>query len=123
MKRIAIFLVLLTALLVSASFALADDGGKGKGKDKQKNAKAESAQKCRNISLKGTAAATTFSVTVDKANKAGRDLKTASITFSGKVNINAQLCADSSGSAASASTLKLRNLKVAKAASSEDDDD
>jgi hypothetical protein len=111
MKRIGVLLTLLAAVLVAASFAFADDGGKGK--DKQKDA-----QKCRNISLKGTAPATTFTVTVDKANKAGRDLKTATVTFSGKVHLNAQLC--SGDSSASASTLKLRNLKVGKTASSGD---
>src|SRR6476619_2471269 len=103
MKRIAVLLVLLSALLVGASFAFADSGGgKGKGKDKQTDS-----QKCDNVSLKGTAPATTFTVTVDKANKAGRDLKTATVTFSGKVGLNAQLC--SSGDAAG-STLMLRNL-------------
>ena len=115
-RRIAVLLVLLSALLVGASFAFADDGGKGKGKEKN-------AQKCRNVSLKGVAPATTFTVEVQKANKAGRDLKTATITFSGKVNINAQLCSGDSGSSASASSLKLRNLKVAKQAASEEDDD
>jgi len=118
MKRIAVLLVLLSALLVGASFAFADDGGgKGKGKDKQTNApNGDSGQKCHNVSLKGTAPATTFTVTVEKANKAGRDLKTATVTFSGKVGLNAQLC--SSGDAAG-STLMLRNLKVAKTSSSD----
>src|SRR4051812_3710128 len=111
MKRIAVLLVLLSALLVGASFAFADDGGdKGKGKDKQTDS-----QKCHNVSLKGTAPATTFTVTVEKANKAGRDLKTATVTFSGQVRINAQLCAGDTS--ATASTLQLRNLKVAKASS------
>ena len=114
MKRLSAVALVFCLGLLAASFAFADDGGKGnKGQDKQKDA-----QKCHNVSLKGTAPATSFTVTVDKANKAGRDLKTATVTFSGKVNINAQLCsADSSGSAASSSTLKLRNLKVGKASS------
>jgi len=112
MKRIAVLLVLLSALLVGASFAFADDGG-DKGKDKKTDS-----QKCHNVSLKGTAPATTFTITVEKANKAGRDLKTATVTFSGKVGINAQLC--SSGDAAAGTTLKLRNLKVAKTSSADD---
>ena len=61
----------VTALLVGASFAFADDGGdKGKGKDKQTDS-----QKCHNVSLKGTAPATTFTVTVEKANKAEKPEK------------------------------------------------
>jgi hypothetical protein len=116
MKRIGLVLIVFCLGLLAASFAFADDGGKGKGKssDAQGNA-----QKCHNISLKGTAPATSFTVTVDKANKPGRDLKTATVTFSGKVSINAQLCSagDASGSAAPSSTLKLRNLKVGKASS------
>src|SRR3954454_9889868 len=114
MKRIAVLLALLSALLVGASFAFADDGGeKAKGKDKQTDT-----QKCHNVSLKGTAPATTFTVTVEKANKAGRDLKSATVTFSGKVGINAQLC--SSGDAGAVTTLKLRNLKVSKTSSADD---
>ena len=98
--------------LLAASFAFADDGGdKGDKGDKQK---------CHNVSLKGTAPATSFTVTVDKASKAGRDLQSATVTFSGKVSINAQLCSSgdsSSGPTATGSTLKLRNLKVGKASS------
>jgi hypothetical protein len=110
MKRIAVLLVLVSSVLIAASFAFADDGG-GNGDKADK-------KKCQNVSLKGTAPATTFTITVDKANKAGRDLKSATLTFSGKVNINAVMCSDGSGTAAaSASSLKLRNLKVGKAGS------
>src|SRR4051794_35894613 len=118
MKRIALLLVVFCLGLVAASFAFADNGGKGKGKDGSESASTSTSddtgdkgknKKCHNVSLKGTAAATTFTVSVDKANKAGRDLKTATITFSGKVNINAQMC--SGEAAGSASTFKLRNLK------------
>ena len=129
MKRIGILVLVLGVTLLAASFAFADNGGgkSGKGEKAEKADKPEKAEKqgkCQNVSLKGTAPATTFTVTVDKANKAGRDLKTATVTFSGKVSINAQLCSDAAGaSAASESGLKLRNLKVAKAASEADDDD
>ena len=111
MKRVGFIALLAGVSLLAASFAFADDGGKGNGKDKQKDG-----QKCQNVSLKGTAPATTFTVSVDKANKAGRDLKTATVTFSGKVSINGQLCA-SGDSGPSGSTLKLRNLKVGKPSS------
>ena len=111
MRRIGLVLLVFSLGLLATSFAFADDGGKGKGGDSGDK------QKCHTISLKGTAPATTFTVTVDKANKAGRDLKTATVAFSGKVSINAQLC--SSGDAASGTTLKLRNLKVAKTSSSD----
>src|SRR3954466_16027367 len=114
MKRISVLLVLLPAVLAAASFAFADDGGsKGKGKGTEKQQEKQS--KCHNISLRGTAPATTFTVTVEKANKAGRDLKTATVSFSGKVRVNAQLC--TGDSSATTTTLKLRNLKVAKASS------
>jgi hypothetical protein len=116
MKRLSAVALIFCLGLLATSFAFADDGGKGNGKDDEQGG---NAQKCHNISLKGTAPATSFTVTVDKANKAGRDLKTATVTFSGKVSINAQLCSagDSSGSATPSSTLKLRNLKVGKASS------
>ena len=123
MKRIAVLLALFCAGLLLASFALADNGGgNGKGKNKQTsstgtttNGKGKAAKKCRNISLKGTAGATTFTVTVTKANKAGRDLKTATVTFSGKVNINGTMCSEGTGATATAGTLQLRNLHVGKA--------
>jgi hypothetical protein len=120
MKRIATLLALFCVGLLAASFAFADDGG-GKGGKKEKSDK-----KCHNVSLKGTAPASTFTLTVDKSNKAGRDLKGKSVTlkFEGKVNVNAVMCSSdaSAGAAASASTFQLRNLKVAKPAASEDDD-
>jgi len=130
MKRIAVLLTLFCAGLLLASFALADNGGgngKGKGKNKQTSStgtttngkgkgKDKDAKKCRNISLKGTAGATTFTVTVTKANKAGRDLKTATVTFSGQVNINGTMCSEgTTGATATAGMLKLRNLHVGKA--------
>jgi hypothetical protein len=108
MRRIGFIALIGCVALLAASFAFADDGGDQGGKgDKSTNQGT-----CHNVSLKGTAPATSFTVTVDKANKAGRDLKTATVTFSGKVGINAQLCSGDSGS-----TLKLRNLKVGKASS------
>ena len=126
MKRIAVLLALFCAGLLLASFALADNGGgNGKGKNKQTSStgtttngkgKGKDANKCRNISLKGTAGATTFTVTVTKANKAGRDLKTATVTFSGQVNINGTMCSEgATGATATAGMLKLRNLHVGKA--------
>jgi hypothetical protein len=127
MKRIGVLLALFCVGLLAASFAFADDGGKGKGKDDQSVAgstsTSSSGKKCKNVSLKGNAAATSFTVTVDKSSKAGRDLKgkPATLTFSGKVNINARMCsAGATGATPAAATFELRNLKVAK--SSENDD-
>jgi hypothetical protein len=129
MKRIGVLLALFCVGLLAASFAFADDGGKGKGKGKDDQSVAgststsSSGKKCKNVSLKGTAAATSFTVTVDKSSKAGRDLKgePATLTFSGKVNINARMCsAGATGATPAAATFELRNLKVAK--SSENDD-
>ena len=121
MKRFALLFALFCAGLLTASFALADNG-KGKGKDKSATAATTSTtgkdkKKCHNLSLKGTAAAQTFTVTVEKSNKAGRDLngKPVTLKFQGKVNVNAIMCADTTaGAAAGASTFQLRNLKVAK---------
>jgi hypothetical protein len=125
MKRIGVLLALFCVGLLAASFAFADDGGRGKGKNKNQattgsTSTSSSGKKCKNVSLKGTAAATTFTVTVDKSSKAGRDLKgkPATLTFSGKVNINARMC--STGTTATTAAFELRNLKVAK--SSGDDD-
>jgi hypothetical protein len=126
MKRIAVLLALFCAGLLAASFALADDGGKGKGKNATQSGStstSSSGKKCKNVSLKGTAAATSFTVTVDKSSKAGRDLKgkPVTLTFTGKVNVNARMCsAATTGAAPATSTFELRNLKVAK--SSEGDD-
>ena len=119
MRRIAVLLALLCAGGLLASFALADNGG-GNGKAKGHNKATTStngkpAKTCRTISLKGTAGATSFTVTVTKANKAGRDLKSATVTFSGKVNVNGTLCTEGSGATATAGTLQLRNLHVGKA--------
>lgn len=123
MKRFAVLLALFCAGLLAASFAFADDGGKGKGRSESGSTsttstdKGKGDKKCRNVSLKGTAAATSFTITVEKSNKAGRDLngKPVTLTFSGKVNVNARMCAASTGAAAAApSTFELRNLKVAK---------
>ena len=117
MKRIGLLALVFCAGLLAASFAFADSGSKGPrpGRTESGSTTTTSKKKCQNVSLKGTAPATSFTVTVEKANKAGRDLKTAAITFSGKVSINGQLC-----SGDSASTVKLRNLKVEKATSSDD---
>ena len=138
MRRIALLLVVFCLGLLAASFAFADDGGKGKGKQDQSAAesttstnkgkgKGKGKKKCQNLSIKGTAAATTFTITVDRSNKAGRDLngQPISLKFQGKVNINALMCSGDStaGAAAAASTFQLRNMKVAKPAASEEDGD
>ena len=117
MKRIGLLSLIFCIGLLAASFAFADNGSKGPrpGHTESGSTTTTPKKKCQNVSLKGTAPATSFTVTVEKANKAGRDLKTASVTFSGKVSINGQLCSGDSGA-----TLKLRNLKVGKAASSDD---
>jgi hypothetical protein len=117
MKRIAVLLALFCAGLLAASFALADNGGKGKPQSVSSTSTTSSGPKCKNVSLKGTAATTSFTVTVDKSSKAGRDLvgKPATLTFSGKVNINARMCsAATTGATPAPATFVLRNLKVAK---------
>jgi hypothetical protein len=117
---------------IAASFAVAapsdDDGGKGKGKHRGTSVAATTAttgtttttpaQTCRNVELKGTAAPSTFTMTVEKASKRARDVKSATITFSGKVKVSARMC--STGQAAAAATFQLRVLKVAK---NDDEDD
>jgi len=63
---------------------------------------------CHNVSLHGTAGATSFTLAIDKSNRAGKDLgSSASISFSGQVAVKARLC----GTGAAA-TLQLRELKV-----------
>jgi hypothetical protein len=117
MKRIGVLLTLFCVGLLAASFAFADDGGKGKNKSETGSTSTTSSAKCHNVSLKGTAAATTFTVTVDKSSKAGRDLKgkPVTLTFTGKVNVNARMCsAGTTGATPAAATFEVRNLKVAK---------
>ena len=126
MKRIGVLLTLFCVGLLAASFAFADNGGKGKNKSRRRPGRrrpTSSGKKCHNVSLKGTAAATTFTVTVDKSNKAGRDLKgkPVTLTFTGKVNVNARMCsADTTGATPAAATFELRNLKVAKSSEGSD---
>jgi hypothetical protein len=130
MKAKAVLVVVFVAG-IAASFAVAapsDDGGKGKGKHRGATVSATTTtgmtgttttttgQRCRNVELKGTAAPSTFTMTVEKASKRARDVKTATITFSGKVKVSARMC--STGAAAAATTFQLRVLKAAK-----DDDD
>jgi len=136
MKRLAVLLVLFGAGFLVASFALADDGGRER--DKTSTAKTSTKRtttvktttasttttpkkKCKSVSLKGTAGATTFTITVDKSSRAARLLKgkAATLTFSGKVSVNAKMC--STGSAA-ASTFELRNLHVRSGGDQDDDD-
>jgi hypothetical protein len=129
MKRIAVLLALLCTGLLISSFALADDGGKGKNKASTTSASTTTAKagkkKCKNVSLKGTAAATTFTITADRSNKAGRELngKPVTLKFQGKVNINARMCSETSGAAGAAgATFELRNMKVAKPVAAESGD-
>ena len=121
MKRIAVLVALFCVGLLAASFAFADDGGKGKGKGKDhqsgSTSTTSSGKSCKNVSLKGTAGATSFTITVEKSSKAGRDLNgtPATLTFSGKVSVNARLCsAATTGAAPASGTFELRNLKVSK---------
>jgi hypothetical protein len=125
MKRLAVLLVLFGAGFLVASFALADDGGKGRDKSTSAAKPTTSTtttpkKKCKSVSLKGTAGATSFTITVEKSSKAARSLegKTATLTFSGKVSVNAKLCS----TGAAASTFELRNLHV-RSGHHEDDDD
>ena len=58
MKRIGILFALFCVGLLAASFAFADDGGKRKGQtDTGSTSTTSSGKKCKNVSLKGTAAA------------------------------------------------------------------
>jgi hypothetical protein len=124
MKRAALLLVLFCVGLLAASFAFADDGGKRKDHSESgSTSTTTSGKKCRNVSLKGTAGATTFTVTVEKSSKAGRDLtgKPVTLTFSGKVGINARMCsAATTGGTPAAATFELENLKVAKSGKGDD---
>ena len=104
----------------AASFAFADHGGKGGSTSATTTTKGKSGKACKNVSLQGTAPATSFTVTVDKANNAARSLrgKPVTLTFTGKVHVNALMCSTtpSGGSTTTtgSSTFQLRNLKVAK---------
>jgi hypothetical protein len=84
------------------------DGEHGK-KDKPANA-----EKCRNVELRGTLAAGTLTVAVDKSGGPGKALvgSSATLTVGGKVRVSARLC--SAGTTATAQTLQLRELKVDK---------
>jgi hypothetical protein len=126
MKRIALLLALFCVGLLAASFAFADDGGRGKGRDKEHSKSTSTStstgKKCRNVSLKGTAAATSFTVTVDKSSKAARDLTgtPVTLTFAGKVAISARVCSAATTAGPAAATFELRGLKVAKSHEGDD---
>jgi ubiquitin len=119
---------------IAASFAVAapsdDDGGKGKGKHRGATVAATTAattgtttttpaQTCRNVELKGTAAPSTFTMTVEKASKRARNVKSATVTISGRVKVSARMC--STGGQGAAATFQLRVLKVGKADDEDDD--
>jgi hypothetical protein len=126
--KIKAFAVALAVAGFAASFAFADNGGKGKGGSTSgattTTGKGRSGQKCKNVSLQGTAPATSFTVTVEKANNAARSLrgKPVTLTFTGKVHVNALMCTSGAGGTSATtttnstapSTFQLRNLKVAK---------
>jgi hypothetical protein len=124
--KIKALAVALAVAGFAASFAFADDGGKGKGGSTSAattTGKGKSDKKCKNVSLQGTAPATSFTVTVEKANNAARSLrgKPVTLTFTGKVHVNALMCAAGAGGSSTTtttstapSTFQLRNLKVAK---------
>lgn len=116
---------------IAASFAVAapssDDRGKGKGKHRGAAVATTAttattttpALRCRNVELKGTAAPSTFTMAVEKASRRARDVKTATITFSGRVKVAARMC--STGQTAAAATFQLRVLKVRKDDDEDDD--
>ena len=125
--KIKAFAVALAVAGFAASFAFADNGGNGKGGSTgatTTNGKGKSGQRCKNVSLQGTAPATSFTVTVDKASNAARSLrgKPVTLTFTGKVHVNAFVCTGGAGGTSTTtttnstapSTFQLRNLKVAK---------
>jgi len=63
---------------------------------------------CHNVSLHGTAGATSFTLAIDKSSKAGKDLgSSANVSFSGQVSVKARLCGTGTGA-----TVQLRELKV-----------
>jgi hypothetical protein len=72
---------------------------------------------CRQVELKGTVAASTLTVTVTKANGAGRSLG-GSVTLTipaGAVKVHGRLCTTASGTTTAAtSTVQLTELNVAK---------
>jgi hypothetical protein len=111
MKIKAILLALAVAGF-AASFAVASDGDEKKAGTTTGATTGEKGDKakCKNVSLKGTAAQTSFTVAVDKSSKAGRDLASATLAFSGKVSINARMCA--AATAGGTPTFTLRELKV-----------
>jgi hypothetical protein len=128
MKLKILFLALFVAG-IAASMALAapsDNGSTtaasttgtgtttGKHGDDAKKDKPNKAEKCRNVELRGTLAAGTLTVAVDKAGGPGKTLvgSSATLTVGGKVRVSARLCA--AGAAGTAQTLELRELKADK---------
>jgi hypothetical protein len=131
--KLKALLLALAAAGFAASFALADEGGKGKGGSTTASTTSDngkSGKKCKNVSFHGTAPATSFTVTVERSNEAARSLKgkPVTLTFSGKVHVNAFMCTAGAGgtsittttTSTAPSTFQLRNLKVGKP---KDDDD
>jgi hypothetical protein len=115
---------------IAASFAVAapsHDGGGDNGKGKNRAAATTGTTattpttRCRNVELRGTAAPSTFTMTVEKASKRARDVKSATVTFSGPVKVNARMCTATTATpgTTAAATFELRVLKVRK----DDDDD
>jgi len=116
---------------IAASFAVAapsDHGDKGKGKNKSAATTTTAGQTCRNVELRGTVPAGTFTMTVTKASKRARGITSATVTFSGPVKVNARMCSTGTTTTTTptattttptAATFQLRVLKVRN----DDDDD
>ena len=102
----------------TATTTTGESGGHGMGgkhDDGDKAKKKADKPHCQEVELKGTLANGTLSLSVDKANKAGRTLgSTVSVAYGGKVKLHARLCqAAGTGAATTATgTLQLRDLKV-----------
>ncbi len=126
MKKKALLLALFVAGL-AASFAVGSTAGIFEGTTSThattgtttgENEHGKKDNSCHNVSFHGTAAATSFSLTIDKSSKPGRDLgSSANLSFSGKVSVKARLC----GTGTSA-TLQLRELKVGEHQSQDEQD-
>lgn len=115
---------LIAALLVAglaASIALASPSSDGGGTTTGTTGATGGEQhghhggkpRCREVELKGTLAGGSLSLSVDRANRAGKTLGgSVTVAYGGTAKLHARLCEGTGGSAA----LELRDLKVEHAA-------
>src|ERR671936_808557 len=87
---------------LAASIAFASNGGGAMGDAAKPH--------CQQVELKGTLAAGSLSLSVEKANKAGKALgSSVTVAYGGKAKLHARLC---QGAAGATPVLELRDLKV-----------